>query len=66
MKATSKMGPDPSKKFVMNNGVAIPLGKNIDLIKNKVDTSVTTSPEYIVYDATQIRMRYLIQIEEEN
>jgi len=50
----------------MNNGVTIPLGK---IVKNEVDRtknySLSTNPEYVVYDESQIRIRYMIQIEDD-
>lgn len=67
LKALSSQGPDPALKFVMNNGVEIPLGKTISYNHGeKKDKCVTNSPEYVVYDSSQIRMRYLIQLENDS
>jgi hypothetical protein len=47
----------------MNNGVQIPLGKEVSYVKDGKGDHITSMPEYVVYDNSQIRMRYLIQIE---
>ncbi len=59
-------GPDLNSKFVMNNGVVVPLGKKIDYKygKDKPVGHLMSHSEYIAYNSSQIRMRYLIQIEE--
>jgi hypothetical protein len=49
----------------MNNGVEIPLGKQISL-KNNQNNFIVGMHEYVVYESSQIRMRYLIQIENNN
>jgi hypothetical protein len=61
----SNRGPDPNGKFVMNNGVEIPLGKTIDYHNpnDKNERPYLCHPEYVVYQNSQIRMRYLIQID---
>jgi hypothetical protein len=61
----SQIGLDPNVKFVMNNGVTIPLGKEITYNNNEDFRSIINYPEYVVYDSSQIRIRYLIQIEDE-
>lgn len=66
-KAKSVRGPDPNQTFVMNNGLSIPLGKIIQYERKHDKRSnpyMCHSPEYIVYDTTQIRIRYMIQFEE--
>ena len=65
-KSKSVRGPNQNHSFVLNNGLTIPLGKIIDYeVPDKNSNSfILTHPEYIVYDTSQIRIRYLIQFEE--
>ena len=52
--------PDPKKVHVLPDGVKVPWGK---LVKNK-DTKQTSLlyNEYIVYDESQIKIRYLVNV----
>lgn len=65
MKAVSSQGPDLNNKFIMNNGITIPLGKIVNYKANDYNNNYNCvgSPEYIVYDNSQIRIRYIIQID---
>jgi len=58
--------PDPRKNVVLPNGVTVPAGTNTSA-PEKVDRYGRSKynlnyNEYIIYDTSQIRMRYLIQI----
>ena len=61
------MGPDLSKSFICNNGIIIPLGEIIPYVDmknigfNRIQR--TQMPEYIIYDTTQVKIKYIIQIE---
>ena len=63
-KPYSSRGPDLNNSFVMNNGLTIPIGKIINYDSEKNSKYSVNHPEYIVYDTSQIRIRYLIQLEE--
>eukprot|EP01133_Synstelium_polycarpum_P003444 gene3444-3911_t len=61
-KGVGRQGPDFNNSIVLTNGVTIPLGHPID---NKAPESESFSlqmNEYIVYDVSQVRMRYLVQV----
>jgi poly [ADP-ribose] polymerase len=64
LKALAIQGPELSDKFVLNNGVSIPLGNIVQYQydENEKMRRPVGYPEYIVYDSSQIRMRYLIQV----
>ena len=65
LKSVSDSGPDLTKNFICNNGIIIPLG-NIIEYKSKINNSYlfrTGLPEYVVYDTSQIKIRYIIHIE---
>jgi len=71
VKGCGKKGPDFSKSIVLSNGVVIPTGETIDYPE---PTDVNTNNnknrfywalhqnEYIVFDVSQVRIRYLLQI----
>ena len=67
LKGLSNMGPDLSKSFICNNGIVIPLGEIIPYVDmknigfNRIQR--TQMPEYIIYDTTQVKIKYIIQIE---
>ncbi|KAM4708225.1 poly [ADP-ribose] polymerase 2 isoform 2-T2 [Discoglossus pictus] len=53
--------PDP-KNGVMHDGTLVPMGPLIDNgMKNSADYTLNYN-EYIVYDARQVRMKYLLQV----
>ena len=66
MKGCGRQGPDPAYNEVLANGAIVPLGKSIQYkYKNekgeRIDPALSYN-EYIVYDISQVRMRYLIQV----
>jgi len=64
-KAIGQRGPDSSQSIVLSNGVRIPLGEVIDYPVAEEDKDFycrLQHNEYIVYDAEQVQMRYLIQV----
>eukprot|EP00923_Selenidium_pygospionis_P052620 GHVN01091096.1.p1 GENE.GHVN01091096.1~~GHVN01091096.1.p1 ORF type:complete len:291 (-),score=46.72 GHVN01091096.1:106-891(-) len=54
------MQPDPAEMITLPDGVKVPLGKPVDV---KKDGGHLQYNEYIVYDVSQIRMRYLLEVE---
>ena len=59
-----RLGPDPKGHIYMPNGCAVPLGNLIDsppLAKFGKETFGLQHNEYIVYDTSQIRIRYIIE-----
>lgn len=60
-------GPKPNKKVVLPNGCQVPIGKIVDLKKDKNNSPFNywnrlNHNEYIVYNNSQVRMRYLVQV----
>ena len=52
--------PDPKKMHILPDGVKVPMGK---LVPNKeVEQTSLLYNEYIVYDESQIKIRYLINV----
>jgi hypothetical protein len=51
--------PDPKGFKKLDNGVIVPCGKEI---KAKVPNAVLQYNEFIVYDISQIKMKYLIRL----
>lgn len=67
MKSRAREEVDLNGKFVMNNGVTIPLGKLTTTDSHNFRNDRRTAhTEYVVYNTNQIRMRYLIQIEDDH
>lgn len=65
VKGLGQSGPNPDHKLVMPNGCVVPLGKMMDYYEN--DTNWMNRPslglnEYIVYDISQVRIRYLVMV----
>ena len=65
LKSLSLTGPDLSKSFICNNGIIIPFGNIISYDNNnyKINNQRTNMPEYIIYDTSQVKIRYIIQVE---
>jgi len=61
VKAVGKQGPKLSKKVVLPNGCTVPIGPIVSYYKNNEEQPVLHNSEYIVYDVSQIRIRYLVQ-----
>jgi len=63
VKAVGSSGPKPGKKIVLPNGCTVPIGKIVNHSEKDPEKPFCVSEsEYIVYDVTQVRMRYLVQI----
>ena len=65
VKGCGRQGPGYKHTVTCPNGVKIPLGKVIEYHENEEQKRrlITLSHnEYIVYNTSQIRMRYLVQI----
>lgn len=52
--------PDPRETHVTEDGVEIPLGRGVYSRKSKTNLLYN---EYIVYDTSQVQMKYLINVE---
>jgi len=65
VKGLGRKGPKMNKKVVLPNGCVAPIGKVVRYV-NYGDTEYyqysLEHNEYIVYDTSQIRMRYLVQV----
>lgn len=76
VKGCGSTGPKPGKKVVLPNGCAVPIGKTVNLKKDAQPKKGgglfggagfgwgggLSNNEYIVYDNSQVRMRYLVQV----
>eukprot|EP01119_Soliformovum_irregulare_P008564 TRINITY_DN2167_c0_g1_i2.p1 TRINITY_DN2167_c0_g1~~TRINITY_DN2167_c0_g1_i2.p1 ORF type:complete len:646 (-),score=208.95 TRINITY_DN2167_c0_g1_i2:25-1962(-) len=69
VKGLGARGPDMSKQLVLPNGVIIPQGEMIDYPVPEESKDIYGRfyqlgfNEYIVYDVSQVRMRYLLEFE---
>jgi len=60
VKACAQQQPDVSKRFVLNNGVIVPIGGIVSMSdKKKYDCY---DNEFIVYDASQVKIRYIVEV----
>jgi len=66
VKGIGREGPKMSKKVVLSNGCICPIGKIVNYKKDQQQPFMwyggLQHNEYIVYDVSQIRMRYLVQV----
>ncbi|KAN0029742.1 hypothetical protein ACTA71_007878 [Dictyostelium dimigraforme] len=60
-KGVGKVGPNFDDSIILNNGVAIPLSPP-EQVKGDISDYHLEMNEYIVYDVSQIRMRYLVEV----
>ncbi|CAF3862176.1 unnamed protein product [Adineta steineri] len=60
-KGTGRLIPDPRYTVTRNYGVRMPLGNMIDNTDVKVGFYGLNYNEYIVYDESQVALRYLVQ-----
>ena len=58
-KGCGRTSPDSSTHVTLDNGCIVPSGKGIK--DNNMQTSLLYN-EYIVYDTSQIKMRYLVKL----
>jgi len=61
-KAMGRSFPDFSNCVVLPNGVTIPLGKVIEKTQQNENHIHLRNNEFIVYDTSQVRMRYLVEL----
>lgn len=59
-KGIGRTMPDPKESHVTDDGVEIPMGRGID---SGVPNTSLLYNEYIVYDTSQVQMKYLINVE---
>ena len=60
-----KESPDPLENVYLPSGCVVPLGKNINAREPKLPQGQwwgLNYNEYVVYDATQVRIRYLVEL----
>jgi len=66
VKGVSEEGPDPKQSVYLPNGTIVPVGEIVKLKLPKGEKKPVyfniSSAEYIVYDESQVRMRYLVQV----
>ena len=64
VKAEGRRGPDYKDEFYFGNGISIPLGKVIDYQyeQQKQNMMFLNYNEYIVYDSSQVQIRYLLEV----
>ena len=58
-KGLGRTHPNPSEEIVLDVGTIVPLGKGVD---SKVSGTSLLYNEYIVYDTSQIQLRYLLRV----
>jgi len=66
VKGCGRTGPDPASNIVLANGAIVPMGTQInyeyrDMFGQRIQPTLNYN-EYIVYDISQVRMRYLVQV----
>ena len=69
VKGCGRRGPGYKHTIVLPNGVKIPYGPVINYHENdheKLKQVVLQHNEYIVYNTSQIRMRYVVQIQKKD
>eukprot|EP00056_Hartaetosiga_gracilis_P009723 m.140390 g.140390 ORF g.140390 m.140390 type:complete len:112 (-) comp13180_c2_seq7:97-432(-) len=54
-----KTHPNPKKDITLDDGVVVPLGEGVS---SKVTNSSLLYNEYIVYNTSQVRIRYLLRV----
>ncbi|KAF4667304.1 Poly [ADP-ribose] polymerase 2 [Perkinsus olseni] len=62
-KGVGRSGPDPDGMLVMKDGLKVPLGKMIELPEEKDKQLSLLYNEYIVYSTSQVRMKYLVEVD---
>ena len=69
VKGCGRRGPGYKHTITLPNGVKIPYGKVIDYFQNDPEQLRKMNlyhNEYIVYNTSQIRMRYVVQIKKKD
>ena len=61
VKALGSKGPDPTGNIAMPNGAICPLGEPVDSNKNKRHWQMLPTNQYVVYDESQVVIRYIVQ-----
>lgn len=65
VKGIGRHGPRMDHKITMPNGCVAPIGESIDHYEGETDWNKIPrlqNNEYIVYDVSQVRFRYLVQV----
>ena len=59
-----KSTPDKNDWVTLENGCVVPIGKMVNTVtKTEASSYSLLYNEYIVYDVSQIKMRYLVKVE---
>jgi len=63
--------PKPNEKVVFPNGCTVPVGRVVDLKEEKKEKFrekkfAMDNNEYVVYDNSQVRIRYVVQVKNQN
>jgi|JI9StandDraft_1071089.scaffolds.fasta_scaffold228563_1 hypothetical protein len=64
-----KVGPNKEENIFLPNGCVVPIGKIIENEQPKLPPNVWWSlqhNEYVVYDTTQIKVRYLLELRDQS
>lgn len=62
VKGMGRIGPDPNDTYTMPDGVTVPFGKTTETGVVNPRGYTLNYNEYIVYNTSQVRMRYLVKI----
>lgn len=62
VKGMGRVGPDPNDTFTMPDGVTVPFGKTTETGVVNPRGYTLNYNEYIVYNTSQVRMRYLVKV----
>ena len=62
MKGLGEVGPDYSQSVTLENGVTVPCGPEVRYPEPKEECFCLEHNEYIVYDTSQVRLRYLVEL----
>eukprot|EP01015_Nassula_variabilis_P031593 TRINITY_DN716_c0_g1_i4.p1 TRINITY_DN716_c0_g1~~TRINITY_DN716_c0_g1_i4.p1 ORF type:complete len:225 (-),score=40.93 TRINITY_DN716_c0_g1_i4:127-801(-) len=65
VKACGRNGPNPQQSIYLPNGTGVPVGK-VDMIRYHGHVPDANFNEYLVFDQSQVRIRYLVQLKESN
>ena len=62
VKGIGQTGPDFAQSIYLANGCMVPKGANITYPQTRGGYGYLSHNEYVVYDTTQIRIKYLLEL----